>query len=182
MAFQTEHSMISIHALTGSATSMELLIVIQLALFQSTHSRGVRLFKTDVYEKDGKKFQSTHSRGVRLRKMIDTANKVIISIHALTGSATVFLAAWSNYSCNFNPRTHGECDVSHLLFLVSSSNFNPRTHGECDVFGRSKPLLKQQISIHALTGSATDSILVSVVDPTSFQSTHSRGVRHWWVS
>ena len=80
----------------------------------------------------------------------------IISIHALTGSATLALDTGVKLIDNFNPRTHGECDIvdecqvlwnarisihaltgSATLALDTGvkliDNFNPRTHGECDL-------------------------------------------------
>ena len=145
---------ISIHALTGSATTTHTQTMTMMQRFQSTHSRGVRLTSSstlfaisDVFQSTHSRgvrhlqllktfhfglFQSTHSRGVRPIVFEDFQRVILISIHALTGSAT------------------------HCLNLLSHniSYFNPRTHGECDIF-----------LLSALTLAAT------------FQSTHSRGVR-----
>ena len=121
---------------------------------------------------------------------------------------------------DFNPRTHEECDPTHRVSDIKALNFNPRTHEECDkkapsqlrncgIFQstHSRGVRRQyrncyadgpQISIHALTRSATEldweevqQLLISIhaltrsATATSkrcalherFQSTHSRGVR-----
>ena len=59
------------------------------------------------------------------------------------------------YHLYFNPRTHEECDTSNGNKSDHGTNFNPRTHEECDA----KPSRPKET-------------------PDSFQSTHSRGVRH----
>ncbi len=61
--FQNNRIQISIHALTRSATSSTVSPV-RSAIFQSTHSRGVRRIKEEN-RWTHYKFQSTHSRGVR---------------------------------------------------------------------------------------------------------------------
>ncbi len=99
--------------------------------FQSTHSRGVRPLDDDDLQ-PSLLFQSTHSRGVRLTEHDCTEVYVHISIHALTWSATaiskslgehnsisIHALTWSatgtrrrgeQANCDFNPRTHVECD------------------------------------------------------------------------
>ena len=57
---------------------------------------------------------------------------LIISIHALTRSATQPIYHLIRQASYFNPRTHEECDTSGTATLVSGSDFNPRTHEECD--------------------------------------------------
>ena len=122
-------------------------------MFQSTHSRGVRLFgwifrcgiycfnprtheECDIFASnrflDGCKFQSTHSRGVRL------------------------------------PR--GNTWQRRLWFQSTHSRGVRRA---IEIF----PILIFRVSIHALTRSATPHL--SSLPPLSimFQSTHSRGVR-----
>ncbi|CZQ88102.1 Hypothetical protein TR210_672 [Trichococcus ilyis] len=89
-------------------------------------------------------FQSTHSRGVRLAQLVILPLPVIISIHALTRSATTA----------GNSRT------------TQSKYFNPRTHEECDVSGGAVRKLSRQISIHALTRSATLARCVFFIDGT----------------
>ena len=102
-------------------------------------------------------FQSTHSRGVRQDAIAARKAAEIISIHALTRSATGRLPTGGCREMDFNPRTHEECDsvrddVQYLIrisihALTRSAtlnpislpsvkvNFNPRTHEECDIFG-----------------------------------------------
>ena len=125
---------------------------------------------------------------------------------------------------DFNPRTHEECDPTHRVSDIKALNFNPRTHEECDkkapsqlrncgIFQstHSRGVRRQyrncyadgpQISIHALTRSATEldweevqQLLISIhaltrsATATSkrcalherFQSTHSRGVRQDFI-
>ena len=78
---------------------------------------------------------------------------MIISIHALTRSATLGPTTYVFNSYDFNPRTHEECDLWNVYFAN-----------------------KEIISIHALTRSATHGSITT--SPGSvFQSTHSRGVR-----
>ena len=100
----------------------------------------------------------------------------MISIHALTRSATGTNgqggSAYFDFNprtheeCDsktveitdqghhFNPRTHEECDNSRNISFQKCSYFNPRTHEECDpALLVSTPL--NYISIHALTRSAT---------------------------
>ena len=79
---------ISIHALTGSATKTLSFVPSADYVFQSTHSRGVRRFYIYKIYCDSL-FQSTHSRGVRHNQQ-----------------------EYNNFiKTNFNPRTHGECDL-----------------------------------------------------------------------
>ena len=123
---------VSIHALTRSATKPSQasgegdtgfnprtheecdrnsrLFISMSFLFQSTHSRGVRLVSIRIFRRLSP-FQSTHSRGVRR-----CGSKAIygwaVSIHALTRSATfVFFNLYGLRDC-FNPRTHEECDTA----------------------------------------------------------------------
>ena len=145
-------------------------------------------------------FQSTHSRGVRPVGLSTTNSNYKISIHALTGSATKKRVTYGIQNNNFNPRTHGECDIYHdnilwLNLIISIHapargatrclwrlwrifrHFNPRTREGCDLclkwMGQTRkkfqsthprgvrPMLEmngpdeEEISIHALTGSAT---------------------------
>ena len=82
---------------------------------------------------------------------------------------------------NFNPRTHKECDLNHCNTLRRTCYFNPRTHKECDEIinpaydwfnkfqsthsqgvrlnGGSYLNVNVDISIHALTKSATGFVL-----------------------
>ena len=71
----------------------------------------------------------------------------------------------------FNPRTHGECDSRSYLLGYMNNYFNPRTHGECDNELTSIYKLGD-ISIHALTGSATENDDEST-DPVTVISIHA---------
>ena len=122
---------ISIHALTRSATPLTVNKKLPFPLFQSTHSQGVRLF------------QVSKTRGINY-----------ISIHALTRSATIVQLLSQPLLSYFNPRTHKECDLSAVYFVLCSEDFNPRTHKECDV-SLDLQSWTYKISIHALTRSAT---------------------------
>ena len=122
-------------------------------LFQSTHSRGVRRYvmrDTSIETM----FQSTHSRGVR-----PCAEKFFRNTKG------------------FNPRTHEECDKPFNAGKCGVLRFNPRTHEECDPRSTTRrtsdrsfqsthsrgvrQILSKKVhdlynvSIHALTRSAT---------------------------
>ena len=101
------------------------------------------------------KFQSTHSRGVRRRLLISPTMSSLISIHALTRSATMVCFGCQQF-CVLFQSTHSrgvrQFPVSliwfhvmisiHALTRSATSNvtsapcfslyFNPRTHEECD--------------------------------------------------
>ena len=55
----------------------------------------------------------------------------------------------------FNPRTHEECDCEWIKGSRSWWYFNPRTHEECDGTSTNNAAFSNNISIHALTRSAT---------------------------
>ena len=100
-------------------------------IFQSTHSHGVRQARRR-YPVGMVLFQSTHSHGVRrgamdLKGLID-----MISIHALTWSATNISVGCLITDQNFNPRTHMECDLDCHKRRKQPYYFNPRTHMEYD--------------------------------------------------
>ena len=145
-------------------------------VFQSTHSRGVRReqwasdvadlqdFNPRTHEECDDRpaleklirdvFQSTHSRGVRLADHCLRRIAVIISIHALTRSATEqHFALDHNWSISIHALTRSA--TKSVRFVVTSTsisihaltrsatrllslpvygygNFNPRTHEECD--------------------------------------------------
>ena len=148
-----EPAEISIHALTRSATPSLLFLMCASVGFQSTHSRGVRRkwFKRCY---NANQFQSTHSRGVRRSGLGDVNDILIISIHALTRSATrvrlqhmhltVFQSTHSRgvrpsffyrYLASIIISIHALTRSATDRYTVQSSrakNFNPRTHEECD--------------------------------------------------
>ena len=150
---KNHYNKISIHALTRSATAKDVAYKIQITdfnprtheecdaswllgysrafLFQSTHSRGVRLWSV-LRCQNIKEFQSTHSRGVRRYRWREMKPEEIISIHALTRSATVPIVRLPVCRCYFNPRTHEECDPVFRHLMCYDIYFNPRTHEECD--------------------------------------------------
>ena len=152
LGYMSTWSSVSIHALTRSAT-IAFLMLFKRRLFQSTHSRGVRhytaigksatekSFNPRTHEEcdmvsDGNSraicvFQSTHSRGVRRFVALHSEERRLVSIHALTRSATSMNGPPDKKKC-FNPRTHEECDNSWSMPMESITRFNPRTHEECD--------------------------------------------------
>ena len=166
-------------------------------MFQSTHSRGVRLLypNMDVLYF---KFQSTHSRGVRQNNTGNWGAVSGVSIHALTRSATDFSFSISTLIFVSIHALTRSATVLTLIISLVVDGFNPRTHEECDNYGGSVDDLKgvsihaltrsatcfeddlfllfNQVSIHALTRSAT-TILIGIFNLGLFQSTHSRGVR-----
>ena len=126
-----EPAEISIHALTRSATPSLLFLMCASVGFQSTHSRGVRRkwFKRCY---NANQFQSTHSRGVRRNQYDMTAITTMISIHALTRSATrlqSYASRWWGISIHALTRSATEMGSAGELLA--------------------------EISIHALTRSAT---------------------------
>jgi len=81
---------------------------------------------------------------------------VIVSIHALAGSATQETDRYNFTLTRFNPRTRGECDIAYGHPIskfktfqsthsrgvrpdcrgatgTAGTGFNPRTRGECDL-------------------------------------------------
>ena len=122
-------------------------------LFQSTHSRGVRLISYRI-PYDRETFQSTHSRGVR-RVHRQPRQKP-------GGFQSTHSRGVRQFEFEFCPKcgrfqsTHSRGVRLHnpITTAVSVIYFNPRTHEECD-FGQSVVLGRVKISIHALTRSAT---------------------------
>ena len=70
-------------------------------------------------------------------------------------------------SC-FNPRTHEECDNKINITIKILRCFNPRTHEECDFLKHSVCMGILDVSIHALTRSATPTILIEIPFGFSF--------------
>ena len=166
---------VSIHALARSATRFALAVRRDLLLFQSTHSRGVRL-ALHQHCVVGVEFQSTHSRGVRHARQAALIDRAHVSIHALARSATAYARLQragfkfqSTHSRGVRPDrpVHSpRLDRVSIHALARSATatahrmpclhrrFNPRTREECD---RTVP---NEIRARM-----------------RFQSTHSRGVR-----
>ena len=167
---------------------------VRTAIFQLTHSRGVRLpdrFAGEWW------YISTHALTWSATADSHCAGCFSgISTHALTWSATYAIVHW-NEAVEFQ-LTHSR-GVRRVFFnsVRDYANFNSRTHVECDyIFWRIRS--KSTISTHALTWSATIwTILFGVASLISthaltwsatqrnphknalhlFQLTHSRGVR-----
>jgi len=99
-----------------------------------------------------------------------------ISIHAPTGGATVSGNLYHRITINFNPRTHGGCDVPYHSRSAKLSYFNPRTHGGCDGAAAWTPADRQEFQSTHPRGVRR---CLSVTDKSNFkfQSTHPRGVR-----
>ena len=169
-------------------------------LFQSTHSHGVRLARGIVRSSTGL-FQSTHSHGVR-RHLNDSEDcPSLISIHALTWSATIGRSrvnaeAWiSIHALTWSATRKGK----ELRTLDSQISIHALTWSATPYPKDSREGIG--ISIHALTWSATCSrqswtwVLrdfnprthmecdvgkaMGVHPAVVFQSTHSHGVRQW---
>ena len=148
-----------------------------MILFQSTHPRGVRPFKS-LFD-GGLSCISIHAptRGAT-RKNENYNRKIIISIHAPTRGATFLYLKDLSQLHDFNPRTHEGCDFSKTndsvilqaisihaptrgatriwkTFWGGRMNFNPRTHEGCDTKISFYHSLLFIISIHAPTRGAT---------------------------
>ena len=127
----TGDAVISIHALTRSATLTESLKSLDLIISIHALTRSA----------------TTAGQGGHVI--------IKISIHALTRSATLVCDGDRIKRKDFNPRTHEECDVMVVVAFTVNVDFNPRTHEECDVAGLLQGHEHVSISIHALTRSAT---------------------------
>ena len=148
-------TIISIHALTGSATYIMTIFSGSTSLFQSTHPRGVRL-RTCLERSNLKRFQSTHPRGVRPDVYEDFEEFLDISIHAPARGATYAWNEWARRGRNFNPRTHGECDPQDPQGSQDTLHISIHALTGSATKSASGKFLSIIISIHALTGSATD--------------------------
>ena len=129
------------------------------SLFQSTHSRGVRLISFA-------KFASLRAVSIHALTRSATSFKGFlfffadsVSIHALTRSATKFYVIIMEYFRKFQS-THSR---GVRLYIPGNSAlnpcFNPRTHEECDLLHRQSSY-SLSVSIHALTRSATGVYLI----------------------
>jgi len=79
---------------------------------------------------------------------------------------------------NFNPRTHKECDTKVILINRGGNHFDSRTHEECDLWKTF--MLVRLTNFNPRTHEECD--INQPFRPTAtrvFQSTHSRGVRHF---
>ena len=127
---------VSIHALTRSATFTEHSAMTGF-LFQSTHSRGVRLRLTRQAQRYKKRFNPrTHEECDLSWGVIHKVTR-FVSIHALTRSAT---SASSMVRLRIRVSIHALTRSATVTFDFLSN--------------------KQKVSIHALTRSATHSVIV----------------------
>ena len=100
-----------------------------------------------------------------------------ISIHALTGSATLLLVRGLivrfliSIHALTGSATYTVADIPAELFISIHALTGSAT------FDRLCTEQSKPISIHALTGSATPSLSAGKAEDQAFQSTHSRGVR-----
>ena len=92
---------------------------------------------------------------MRLRLGYAKKNMIVISIHALTGSATKMLKFRKIRNYISIHALTGSATLLETHTVDELTHFNPRTHGECDHSPPSIVSLFAIISIHALTGSAT---------------------------
>ncbi len=122
------------------------------SIFQSTHSRGVRRYKSQMPDMPDL-FQSTHSRGVR-RTSCESVRLVIY----------------------FNPRTHVECDCRQLRYQLLIIRFQS-THSR----GVRPALFFVGVMISKFQSTHSRGVRLRNLWMTRlarlFQSTHSRGVR-----
>ena len=154
-AILSAYSNISIHALTRSATSLNIVSLLKSLYFNPRTHEECDLI-SNVYRQVPISFQSTHSRGVRQGYLQYYSQTWPISIHALTRSATSYLIYLIHRQKHFNPRTHEECDCRRCFLCPRRGRFQSthsrgvRLYYECTYNG------DKQISIHALTRSATN--------------------------
>ena len=101
-------------------------------LFQSTHPRGVRLPCGHCVQ-CLQKFQSTHPRGVRLNQ--HSINSPLVKFQSTHPRGVRRLLTCSKYYCvGFNPRTHEGCDQqSQEAVNTSLVSIHAPTRGATDV-------------------------------------------------
>ena len=146
----------------------------QVMMFQSTHSRGVRRILTQ---------RLINLFGVSIHALTRSATptqlpeqpKAPVSIHALTRSATV-VYSFTMPDGKFQSTHSRGVRLAVMGAVPIAGSFNPRTHEECDQY-RGGSRHRRAVSIHALTRSATGHDYMYKVLQIEFQSTHSRGVR-----
>ena len=144
--------------------------------FQSTHSRGVRpyamvLSATTIYNFNPRTHEECDHicRVLRWRYLISIHSLTrsatyrlfagrrvdFISIHALTRSATHNVRRATGRFCNFNPRTHEECDSKELCLCDRAGKISIHALTRSATLVVRLQRSPQGISIHALTRSAT---------------------------
>ena len=118
---------ISIHALTRSATAGAKFAFVKLTI--SIHALTLSATPKYLVPELLAIFQSTHSQGVRPKVVGTKSVKALISIHALTRSATLFGLQTFNFFCKFQS-THSQGVRRHTATpsILGKYHFNPRTH------------------------------------------------------
>ena len=168
-----------------------------LAMFQSTHPRGVRPPGRGSlgYKRC---FNPRTREGCDPLMLTLTVRNCHVSIHAPARGATAVLYMMGCAEARFNPRTREGCDWlhtarelilhrfqsthprgvrrDHVVHWTRSVGFNPRTREGCDHTCR-HCLANKTVSIHAPARGATPPTATSVPCWRRFQSTHPRGVR-----
>ena len=147
-------------------------------MFQSTHSRGVRLpmFRQHIYYLNVSIHALTRSA---TDMQFGPYSETRVSIHALTRSATGHTLSSLRRPGSFNPRTHEECDIWSATGRKSTVAFQS-THSRGVRPSHAMTRASMAVSIHALTRSATWPLPVAP-SHWQFQSTHSRGVRRFLI-
>ena len=126
-----------------------------VALFQSTHPRGVRRILEIGLMLFLVTFQSTHPRGVR----------------------RCLFQVFFHTSTYFNPRTHEGCDFFDTsVSFPPIAYFNPRTHEGCDNFSLVF-LSGNRVFQSTHPRGVRHLIMRNLSKIQLFQSTHPRGVR-----
>ena len=150
--FKSRWSVISIHALTRSATA---------------HHNPIHLFRKI----------SIHALTRSATSLYKWPNLCsVISIHALTRSATTMSCWRSVCSIDFNPRTHEECDAATFREGLQDSLFQSTHSRGVRLF---LSAIRASESIFQSTHSRGVRLAQDNTSsyPCEFQSTHSRGVR-----
>ncbi len=174
MAVDTFSWSISIHALTRSATPINSFSSWSFDDFNPrTHK------ECDGILKDGRpsrqRFQSTHSQGVRHDEMRALSADDVISIHALTRSATPRChQTLRGLPISIHALTRSATAVPKAKFLPLIY-FNPRTHKECDLIEKLQKRQNKFQSTHS-QGVRLGYDAITCMN-RRFQSTHSQGVR-----
>jgi hypothetical protein len=100
-------------------------------------------------------FQSTHPRGVRrlTKRILPNDNEV--SIHAPAGGATILHLISIIETGSFNPRTRGGCDQNNHYQPDQYTAFQSTHPRGVRLSGRHRPIILSRVSIHAPAGGAT---------------------------
>ena len=89
--------------------------------------------------------------------LLPDSKTIVISTHALTWSATIS-SALSPSDCNFNSRTHVECDPMDTGIIKSPPPISTHALTWSATISEGTGKIFCYISTHALTWSATDAI------------------------